>query len=145
MRFVLFDRVTQFEAGRRIEGVKCITASEDAFAGPLTRRAAYPPALVLEAMVQLLAWTAIAQHGFTVSVVLGGVDDVVLPPDLAPGTRLHLVGELQGTNPRGSVGRAHAEVDGQVVARVGRALYGHVGPVDADVMRARFAWFGGPV
>ena len=145
MRFVLFDRVLEFEAGRRIVGVKCISAAEDAFQGPFARRAAYPAALVLEAMVQLLAWTAIAQHDFTVSVVLGGVDDVELPADLPPGTSLRITGALQGTHARGSVGRVHAEVDGQVVARVGRALYGHVAGVDPDVMRSRFAWFGGPV
>ncbi|MGE0193695.1 MAG: hypothetical protein AB7T63_16850 [Planctomycetota bacterium] len=143
MRFVLFDRVTAFEAGKRIEGVKLLSASDDAFGAP-TGAHGYPPALVLEAMVQLLAWTAIAKHGFIVSVVMAGVDDVEIPPDLKPGTVLAITGHLLGTNPKGSLGRVEARVDGEVVARAGRVLYAHVEGMDPAVMQARFAALGGP-
>lgn len=143
MRFVLFDRVTAFEAGKRIEGIKCLSASDDAYGAP-TGRHGYPSSLVLEAMVQLLAWTAIAKHGFAMSVVMAGVDDVDVRPDLLPGTRLDITGTLLGSNPKGSLGRVEARVEGEVVARAGRVLFAHVDGMDADVMRARFRAFGGP-
>ncbi len=142
MRFLLFDRIVGFEPGRRIVGVKCLSAAEDAFTHP-AGRIGYPSSLILEAMVQLLAWVAIARHDFSISVVMAGVDDVVLLPDLLPGTRLEIVGELLGTNPNGSLGRVEARAEGDVVARAGRVLYGHVGGVDPETMRARFRAFGG--
>ena len=135
MRFVLFDRVTAFEAGKRIEGIKLLSASDDAFGAP-TGAHGYPPALVLEAMVQLLAWTAIAKHGFSMSVVMAGVDDVEISPTLKPGTTLSITGQLMGTNPKGSLGRVEARVGGQVVARAGRVLYAHVEGMDPEVMKA---------
>ncbi|MEZ6027445.1 MAG: hypothetical protein R3E85_14865 [Planctomycetota bacterium] len=143
MRFVLFDRVTAFEAGKRIEGLKLLSASDDAFGAP-TGAHGYPPALVLEAMVQLLAWTAIAKHGFSMSVVMAGVDDVEISPTLKPGTTLSITGQLMGTNPKGSLGRVEARVGGQVVARAGRVLYAHVEGMDPEVMKARFRALGGP-
>ncbi len=66
------------------------------------------------------------------------MDDVRVPPDLRPGYRIDLFGELMGTNPRGSMGRAWAEIDGEQVASVGRVLYAHVAAPDPEVLRARF-------
>lgn len=143
MRFVLFDRITAFEPGKRIEGVKLLSASDDAFGAP-TGAHGHPPALVLEAMVQLLAWTAIAKHGFALSVVMAGVDDVEIRPTLPPGTSLAITGHLLGTNPKGSLGRVEARVDGEVVARAGRVLYAHVDGMEPAVMKARFRALGGP-
>ncbi|MDA1193644.1 MAG: hypothetical protein O2894_00510 [Planctomycetota bacterium] len=143
MRFLLFDRVTHFEPGRRIEGVKCITLADEALKEHFPRRALYPASLVLESMLQLTAWTAIAGHNYGVSLVLSVLEDVALPADLAPGTTLKIVGELRGTNPKGSMASAYCEVDGVRVASAGRILYAHVPAPEPDVMRERFRYYGG--
>ena len=144
MRFLLFDKVTHFEPGARIEGQKCISLADESLKGHFTRRPLFPAPLVLESMLQLTAWTAIAKHDFTCSLVLSVVEDVVLPPELAPGTTLHIVGELKGTNPKGSMATAWCEVEGQRVASAGRILYAHIPVPDPDVLRARFRYYGGP-
>jgi len=143
MRFLLFDRVTSLEPGRLITGVKCVSRTEECFRGHFERRALLPGALLVESMIQLLAWCAITAHEFRVSLVLSMLDDVEVPADLGPGVKIDLFGELSGTNPKGSMGRAWAEVDGRRVASVGRVLYAHVPAPDPEVLRERFRGMGG--
>lgn len=144
MRFLLFDRVTHLEPGRRIQGVKCVTLSEEYLRGQ-AGRPRVPGPLLIEAQIQLLAWCAIAKHAFRFSLVLSVLEDVEVPPDLAPGHRIDLHGELMGTNPRGSMGRAWAEIDGERIASVGRVLYAHVPNPDPEAMRAQLRTYGGDV
>lgn len=143
MRFLLFDRVTKLEPGRRIEGVKCVTLTEEYLRGHFTKQACVPGTLLIEAMIQLLAWCVMAKYDFRTSVVLSVLEDVEVPPDLEPGQRIDLVGELMGTNPRGSMGRAWAEIEGERIASVGRVLYAHVPHPDPEVLRERFRYCGG--
>jgi 3-hydroxyacyl-[acyl-carrier-protein] dehydratase len=143
VRFLLFDRVTKLEPGRRIEGVKCVSLTEECFRGHFDRRSLFPGSLLVEAMIQLLAWCAMAKHDFKTSLVLSMLDDVQVPTDLEPGHRIDLFGELTGTNPRGSMGRAWAEIDGKRIASVGRVLYAHLPAPDPEVLRERFRLYGG--
>ena len=114
MRYLLFDRVTSIEPGRRIEGVKCVSLTEECFRGHFDRKSVFPGSLLIEAMIQLLAWCAMAKHEFEASLVLTVLDDVQVPTDLAPGCRIEMVGELMGTNPKGSMGRVWAEVESSI-------------------------------
>jgi len=143
MRFLLFDRITKLEPGVRIEGVKCVSLTEEFFRNHFDRTPCMPGSLVVEAMVQLTAWCAIAEHDFTLSCVLSMLDDVQVPADLPPGTTLKITGELIGTNPKGSFARAWAEVDGERIASIGRVLYAHVPMPDPEVLRERLRYFGG--
>ncbi|MDF1702569.1 MAG: hypothetical protein P1V36_15575 [Planctomycetota bacterium] len=143
MRFLLFDRVTHFEPGKRIEGVKHVSLTDEALNGHFAKRPLHPGTLVLESMLQLTAWTAIAKHDYKYSIVLSVVEDVVLPHDIGPGTEIKIVGELRGTNPKGSMATAYCEVNGERVASAGRILYAHVPVPDPDVLRARFRYYGG--
>lgn len=143
MRFLLFDRVTRLEPGKRIEGVKCVSLTEESLRGHFTRRALVPGSLVIESMVQLTAWAAIAQHDFAYTLVLSVLEDVQVPADLAPGHRIDLFGEILGTNPKGSMGRAWAEIDGERVASLGRVLYAHVPVPDPEALRAQLRYHGG--
>jgi 3-hydroxymyristoyl/3-hydroxydecanoyl-(acyl carrier protein) dehydratase len=143
MRFLLFDKVTHFEPGKRIEGLKCITLADESLKGHFSRKPLFPAPLVLESMLQLTAWTAIAKHEYRYSLVLSVVENVVLPADLGPGTTLRIVGELKGTNPKGSMAAAWCEVEGERVASAGRILYAHIPVPDPDVLRERFRYYGG--
>ena len=143
MRFLLFDRITHIEPRRRIEGVKCTTLTEECLRGHYDRQALFPSSLLVEAMVQMLGWLVMTSHDFKRSVVLSVLEDVQLPPDLRPGHRVDLVGELMGTNPKGSMGRATASIDGEQIASIGRVLYGHFDHPDPELLKQRFAYYGG--
>ncbi len=144
MRFLLFDRVTELVPGKRIQGVKTVTLTEPYFDGHFTKVPLVPGPLLIEAMIQLLAWTAISKHEFKLSCVLSVLEDVQLPTHLRPGHKIDLHGQLMGTNKKGSVGRAWAEIEGEEIARVGRVIYGHIPAPEPDVLRARLQYYGGP-
>jgi 3-hydroxyacyl-[acyl-carrier-protein] dehydratase len=143
MRFLLFDRILEVVPGERIRGVKCVTLSEEYLRGHYTRSPRVPGPLVIEAQIQLLAWCAITAHDFRHSLVLSVLEDVEVPADLSPGHRIDLFGELHGTNPRGSMGTAWAEIDGERIASVGRVLYAHGPSPDPDALREQFRTYGG--
>lgn len=143
MRYLLFDRVTHLEPGRRIEGVKCVSLTEECFRGHFEKKSLFPGSLLIESMIQLLAWCAMAKHDFETSLVLTVLDDVQVPADLEPGCRIEMVGELLGTNKRGSMGRVRAEIDGRQIASVGRVLFAHMPVPDPEVLRERFRQYGG--
>lgn len=145
MRFLLFDRITAFEPGTRIQGTKSISLTDEALRSHFDNKPLFPASLVLEAMVQITGWLAIEKSAFSQSVVLSVAEDVTLPPALPPGTQLDLTGELMGFNPKGSIARAHAHVDGVEVARVGRILYAHVDHDDPSMLRTMYQQYGGTV
>lgn len=142
MRFLLFDEIIDHEPGRRVVARREIPA-DDAVNGHFEKQPLYPGSLVIESMVQTLGWLAIAKHDYGVVAVLTGLEDAKVPSELAPGTHVTLHGELVGTNKRGSVGRAWAEVDGERIGSIGRVLFGHLPHDDKDALRARFQTHGG--
>jgi 3-hydroxyacyl-[acyl-carrier-protein] dehydratase len=142
VRFLLFDRVTRLDPGRRVEGVKCVSLAEACFDGHFDRAPLFPGSLVLESMVQLLGFAVIHHHGFSLSAILSVLEDATVPERLGPGVRLDLGGEILGTNPKGSVGRAWADVDGTRVASIGRVIYAHLPYAEPGALRARFEALG---
>ena len=144
MRFLLFDRITHIEPGKRVAGVKCVNLTDESLRGHFDRRALVPGSLVIESMLQLTAWSAITKHDFKYSLVLSVLEDVQVPHDLGPGHRIDLFGELKGTNPKGSIAHAWAEVDGERIASAGRILYAHVPVPDPEALRRQYRYLGGP-
>ena len=53
MRFLMLDRITKWEPGRRGEAIKNITLSEDFFADHFPLRPIMPGVLIVEGMAQL--------------------------------------------------------------------------------------------
>lgn len=144
MRFLLFDRFTHLTPGRSVQGVKCVTTSDESLRGHFDRKPIVPASLIIESMIQLAAWPAIVRHDFKLSLVLSVLEDVQLPPELEPGHRIDLFGELKGTNPKGSMAQAWAEIDGERIASAGRVIYAHVPVPDPAQLRAQYAYFRGP-
>jgi 3-hydroxyacyl-[acyl-carrier-protein] dehydratase len=143
MRFLMFDRITKLVPGKSIEGVKCVTLTEEFLRGHFDRAPKVPGTLVIEAMIQLLAWCAIVKHNFQHSLVLSVLEDVSVPADLSPGYQVDLAGQILGTNPRGSMGRVSASIGGEQIASVGRVLYAHVPHTDPESLRRQFLTYGG--
>lgn len=142
MRFLLFDRVTSIEPGRRIATVKTFSMQDEHLNGHFPRRALVPGTMVLESMLQSLGWLVMRTHEFRVLPFFSMLEDSTVPADLRPGVALAITGELQSTNARGSMGRAEASVDGVVVATIGRVLYGHHVAANPEEARRRFACYG---
>jgi 3-hydroxymyristoyl/3-hydroxydecanoyl-(acyl carrier protein) dehydratase len=142
VRFLLYDRLTTVVPRERVEAVKHVSLTEEFLRGHHPRSARMPASLVLEAMVQALAGLVMASHDWRFVPFLMLVEDVALPPDLRPGVRLDLAGELHSTNPQGSVGRTSASVEGRVVASAARVVYGHFPAPDPAALRERFRALG---
>jgi 3-hydroxyacyl-[acyl-carrier-protein] dehydratase len=56
MRFLMVDRITELESGKRASAVKNVTLSEDFFTHHFPEQPIMPGALILECMVQLADW-----------------------------------------------------------------------------------------
>ncbi len=145
MRFLLFDRVERFAPGESLEAVKHVSLTEECLREHFPKRPLFPAALVLEAMTQALGWLVVATHEFRVFAVLTVAEDVVLPPEIAPGTTLRLHADLLSTSPKGSMGRARALVDGVEVASAGRILFGQFPHPDPAALRTQMSHYRGGV
>ena len=143
MRFLMVDRIVALEPGKRIETVKCVSLTEEYLRGHFPRRPLVPGALLIEAVTQSVGRLINATHDFRYGVVLGALDEVRVVPDLEPGRVVTIVGELESTSARGSVGRGTARVDGREVCSVGRLLFAQFPNPDPDGTRARFRALGG--
>jgi 3-hydroxyacyl-[acyl-carrier-protein] dehydratase len=57
VRFLLVDRITELESGKRARGLKNVTLSEDFFTFHFPNFPVMPGALITECLVQLADWT----------------------------------------------------------------------------------------
>jgi len=94
---LLVDRVTEFEDGKWIEGLKNITANEPYFMGHFPGRPIMPGVLMLEALAQLGALFAKMSTGGVPPerlVVFSGAESVRFRRPVVPGDTLLLRMEL---------------------------------------------------
>lgn len=115
--FLLVDRVLEFEAGRRIVGLKNVTINEPFFTGHFPDHPIMPGVLVVEAMAQaggLLLMNEFDEPESKV-VYLMSLDDVKFRRPVVPGDQL--VFELEMLQFRGRVCRmqGRGRVDDEVV------------------------------
>ncbi|MBI5380188.1 MAG: beta-hydroxyacyl-ACP dehydratase [Nitrospirae bacterium] len=64
MRYLMVDRILEWEAGRGIKGVKNVAMSEDVLEFHFPGNPIMPGVLLLEAMVQLAGWIEAASTDF---------------------------------------------------------------------------------
>lgn len=115
MSFLYVDRITEYEPGRRIRGLKNITRSEPfLFPGPHGKRVAHP-ALLIEAFAQLSAWLAILDNKYQRRPLFLGEDRVELPSPVFSGDQIHLDVELIRYNDDIVETRGTASVGSRVV------------------------------
>ena len=91
MSFILVDRITQFESGKKVEGLKHILASDQY----LTRSQSsdhnvYISSLVGEAVGQLAAWSVMHALDFTKRPVAGIVSKVNIFDEVKVGETLSI-------------------------------------------------------
>lgn len=88
--FLLVDRIREWEADRRIVGIKNVTVNEPFFQGHFPGRPVMPGVLILEAMAQVggvLAFQSLSRQSRPV-VYLTGVDGAKFRRPVVPGDQL---------------------------------------------------------
>lgn len=115
--FLMIDRVTELEPGKKAVGLKNVSGNEPFFAGHFPGNPIMPGVLIIEAMAQVgaVAVLTMPEHAGKLAL-FAGIDQVRFRKPVRPGDQLVLSVEL--TKLRGSIGkgRGEARVDGELVA-----------------------------
>ncbi|MEX2141766.1 MAG: 3-hydroxyacyl-ACP dehydratase FabZ family protein [Pirellulales bacterium] len=115
MRFTLLDRITELQAGVRIQGTKSLTLAEEYLADHFPLFPVMPGVLMLEAMTQCSAWLVRASEDFAHSIVtLAEARAVKYADFVKPGQTLTVTAELLGHDERVSKLKVHGAVNGSV-------------------------------
>lgn len=113
--FLLVDRITECEPGKKAVGIKCVSANEMHFVGHFPGKQVMPGVLILEALAQTGAVAILSEEENKGKIVFfGGVKQARFKRQVIPGDVLTL--ECEIINRKGLVGhgKAVAKVDGKV-------------------------------
>ncbi|MFP7231196.1 3-hydroxyacyl-ACP dehydratase FabZ [Bacillus subtilis] len=114
--FLLVDRITEVEEGKRAKGYKNVTANEEFFNGHFPQYPVMPGVLIVEALAQVGAVAMlIKEENRGRLAFFAGIDNCRFKKQVKPGDQLHL--EVEIIRARGTIGRGKgvATVDGEVV------------------------------
>ena len=117
--FLLVDRVTEFEANKRILGIKNVTINEPYFQGHFPGHPVMPGVLVIEALAQaggILTQLSHAAQATDKLFYLVKIDNAKFSRMAVPGDRLELHVELKRTIRNMALYQGIARVDGEQVA-----------------------------
>ncbi len=113
--FLLVDKVTEMEEGKRVVGLKNVSANEPFFQGHFPEYPVMPGVLILEALAQVgaIAVLDIEQNKGKIGF-LAGVDKCRFKREVKPGDQLQL--EVEIIRMRGAIGKGKgiATVNGEV-------------------------------
>ena len=120
---LMIDRVTEFEAEKRLVGHKCVTGNESFFQGHFREVAVMPAALILEALAQatilLVKKSALVRPGATGGrpdldwIYLFGSVHAKMHRPVLPGDVLRLESTLTKLFGNGGAAQGLASVDGK--------------------------------
>jgi 3-hydroxyacyl-[acyl-carrier-protein] dehydratase len=116
MRFLLVDRVTSLDSGKRATAVKNVTLSEDFFTHHFPDHPIMPGALIAECLVQLADWLLREQGDFACVALPVSFETVKFHRLVKPGDTLCLDVELVEQVEAEYRFRGHARCNDQVVA-----------------------------
>jgi 3-hydroxyacyl-[acyl-carrier-protein] dehydratase len=97
MRYLLVDRIVDWQQGESIKGIKNVAMSEDFLEFHFPKAPVMPGVLLLEALVQLAGWLEAASSGFENWFLLNKVERSSFYGFALPGDRVEL--EVQAKSP----------------------------------------------
>jgi 3-hydroxyacyl-[acyl-carrier-protein] dehydratase len=122
MRFLLIDRIIDFQPGAKITAVKSLTMAEEYLEDHFPNFPVMPGVLMLEAMTQAAAWLIRLSEDFAHSVVvLKQASNVKYGQFVEPGQILTVTAEIVSQTDTETKVRAHGTVDGRTTVS-GRLL-----------------------
>ena len=118
--FLLVDRVTEFEAGKKLVGFKNVTANEQFFNGHFPGHPVMPGVLILEALAQTAALLSFESAGQDIAedtvVYFVGIDGARFKRPVGPGDQLMLEASIDRAKSGIYRYKTRASVEGQVAA-----------------------------
>jgi len=115
--FLLVDRILEIEEGKRIVGLKNVTANENFFQGHFPGEPIMPGVLILEALAQVGA--VMVLKGFKAEgqvALFTGMDDVAFRRKVVPGDQIRLEAEVDRVRPPFGRYKTRATVEGELAA-----------------------------
>ena len=114
MKFILVDRISEIEAGRRVVAQKALSLAEEYLADHFPKFPVLPGVLMLEAMVQASAWLVHASQDFAHSMVLlKRAQNVKYSDFVSPGQTLSVTAEIIAQDERETKLKATGTADGE--------------------------------
>lgn len=116
--FLLVDKVTEVEEGKRIVGYKNVTINEPFFQGHFPEHSVMPGVLILEALAQVGAIAVLGMEENKGKIgFLAGVDKCRFKKQVVPGDQLKL--EVEITRMKGPIGKGKgtATVNGELACK----------------------------
>ena len=115
---LLVDRIVEVESGKRIVGLKNVSANEEFFQGHFPGAPVMPGVLIVEAMAQCAAILGLIDmpDRDRKLYLFGGVDRARFRRPVTPGDQLRLECEVLHWRPSSVKIKGTATVDGQLVA-----------------------------
>ena len=112
---LLVDRVIEYEAGKRVVGIKNVSANESFFQGHFPGEPIMPGVLILEALAQVSCVLVLRDLGVPGSIALfTGAEGVAWRRKVVPGDQLRLEAEVEKIrSPFGRM-KARATVEGEL-------------------------------
>jgi 3-hydroxyacyl-[acyl-carrier-protein] dehydratase len=148
VRYILLDRITELEAGRRLIGIKNVTMSDSLMRSYRPDLAALPATFVLEAMAQGAGALLIASVEFRAQPVLAKVQGFRAFAQARPGDQIVISAELQQMRTAGCKASVRAKVEDRLLAEANiyLALVGFDDGRRSEDLRAQMAnlfpeWF----
>jgi 3-hydroxyacyl-[acyl-carrier-protein] dehydratase len=118
VKFVLVDRISEFETGRRIVAHKALSLAEEYLADHFPAFPVLPGVLVLEAMVQASAWVVREALDFRPALVLlKEARNVTYKSFVAPGQLLTIESRCTELTDAESAFAANGTVDGREIVK----------------------------
>ena len=93
--FLLVDKIIEIESGKRVVGIKNVTANEPFFQGHFPDYPVMPGVLIVEALAQVSAFLVMSEPANQDKIgVLAGIDQIRFKKQVFPGDTLTLRAEL---------------------------------------------------
>lgn len=115
--FLLVDRILEIESGKKIVGIKNVSANELFFNGHFPDEPVMPGVLIIEALAQVSGVLVLRDLNMPGTISLfTGADEISFRRKVVPGDQLRLEAELERARFPHFRLRARALVDGEMAA-----------------------------